>query len=97
VGYTKVFNFVDYPSVVIPAGEVSKELDGAAVADMATYQPRNPLDDWNWSLFDVDTMDGMPIGVQVVARRLQEEKALGAAKAIDDILKGLNTTPENST
>jgi Asp-tRNA(Asn)/Glu-tRNA(Gln) amidotransferase A subunit family amidase len=32
-------------------------------------------------------MDGMPIGVQVVARRLQEEKALGAASAIDDILK----------
>lgn len=97
VGYTKVFNFVDHPSVVIPAGEVSKELDGAAVADMATYQPRNPLDEWNWSLFDVDTMDGMPIGVQVVARRLQEEKALGAAKAIVDILKGLNTAPETST
>lgn len=97
VGYTKVFNFVDYPSVVLPAGEVSKELDGAAVADMAKYQPRNPLDEWNWNLFDVDAMDGMPIGVQVVARRLQEEKALGAAKAIDNILKGINTTPAPPT
>ncbi|KAJ8111798.1 hypothetical protein OPT61_g5692 [Boeremia exigua] len=27
VGYTKIFNFVDYPAVVIPAGQVSKELD----------------------------------------------------------------------
>lgn len=87
VGYTKVFNFVDYPAVVIPAGNVSKELDGKTPMTMAAYQPRNPLDDWNWKLFDVDAMDGMPIGVQVVARRLNEEKALGAAKAIDDIIK----------
>ncbi|KAF1925299.1 amidase signature enzyme [Didymella exigua CBS 183.55] len=88
VGYTKVFNFVDYSSVVIPAGQVSRELDGEAASVMNTYQPRNALDEWNWDLFDVDTMDGMPIGVQIVARRLHEERALGAAKMIDSILRG---------
>lgn len=86
VGYTKVFNFVDYPSVVLPAGKVSKDLDSAAAKDMTSYEPRNALDEWNWKLFDIGSMDGMPIGVQVVARRLQEEKALGAAKVIDDLL-----------
>lgn len=96
VGYTKVFNFVDYPSVVIPAGQVSKELDSGAASTMHTYQPRNPLDEWNWSLFDVDAMDGMPIGVQVVARRLHEETALGAAKAIDSILRGIQPVAEKS-
>ncbi|KAI2479101.1 Amidase domain containing protein [Pyrenophora tritici-repentis] len=87
VGYTKVFNFVDYPAVVLPAGQVSKELDGEAAGLMGLYQPRNTLDEWNWNTFDLDAMDGMPIGVQIVSRRLQEEKALGAAKAIDTILK----------
>lgn len=87
VGYTKVFNFVDYPAVVLPAGKVSKDLDGVAAEEMDSYQPRNALDEWNWKVFDIDTMDGMPMGVQVVARRLQEEKALGAARVIDDILK----------
>jgi amidase len=87
VGYTKVFNFVDYPAVVLPAGKVSKQLDSEAAKMMKAYLPRNPLDEWNWNLFDVDSMDGMPIGVQVVARRLQEEKVLGAAKAIDDVLR----------
>ncbi|OAK93588.1 amidase signature enzyme [Phaeosphaeriaceae sp. SRC1lsM3a] len=87
VGYTKVFNFVDYPAVVLPAGKVSKDLDGVRAEEIDSYQPRNALDEWNWKLFDIDTMDGMPIGVQIVARRLQEEKALGAAKVIDDILK----------
>jgi Asp-tRNA(Asn)/Glu-tRNA(Gln) amidotransferase A subunit family amidase len=87
VGYTKVFNFIDYPAVVIPAGRVSAVLDNEAVAAMSSYKPRNPLDKWNWDLFDMDTMNDMPIGVQIVARRLQEEKVLGAAKAIDEILK----------
>lgn len=89
VGYTKVFNFVDYPAVVIPAGQVSKELDSRAALKMRTSQPRNALDEWNWNLFDVDAMDGMPIGVQVVARRLNEERALGAAKAIDSVLRSV--------
>jgi amidase len=92
VGYTKVFNVVDYPVVVIPAGEVSKELDGASKMD--SYQPRNPLDEWNWSLFDPITMDSMPIGIQVVARRLQEETALGAARSIDQILRTAHLTPD---
>ena len=83
VGYTKVFNFVDYPAVVLPAGHVSKELDGEAAQKMGEYEPRNALDEWNWKLFDLDSMHGLPIGVQVVGRRLMEEKVLGAAKAID--------------
>lgn len=73
--------------MVLPAGKVSKDLDGVRAEEIDSYQPRNALDEWNWKLFDIDTMDGMPIGVQIVARRLQEEKALGAAKVIDDILK----------
>ncbi|CAO2656538.1 Nn.00g053410.m01.CDS01 [Neocucurbitaria sp. VM-36] len=93
VGYTKIFNFVDYPAVVLPAGHVSKELDRETAQSMDAYKPRNALDEWNWNTFDLDIMDGMPIGVQVVARRLQEEKALGAAKAIDDILKGAKLSP----
>jgi amidase len=96
VGYTKVFNFVDYPAVVLPAGQVSKELDGDAAKDMGSYQSRNALDEWNWNLFDADAMDDMPIGVQVVARRLQEEKALGAAKAIDDVLRGIKTSSKST-
>lgn len=91
VGYTKVFNFVDYPAVVIPAGEVSKELDLEASETMPSYQPRNALDEWNWSLFDLDQMDGMSIGIQIVARRLEEEKVLGAANVVDAVIKASNT------
>jgi amidase len=90
VGYTKVFNVVDYPAVVIPAGHVSKKLDSKATT-LYSHRPRNPLDEWNWNMFDPDTMDGMPIGVQIIARRLQEETALGAAKGIDKVLQELGS------
>lgn len=89
VGYTKVFNFVDYAAAVLPAGQVSKEADAGAARAMDGYHPRNALDEWNWNTFDLESMDGMPIGVQVVARRLEEEKVLGAARAIDKIVNGM--------
>ncbi|KAL6168536.1 hypothetical protein ACJQWK_06169 [Exserohilum turcicum] len=89
VGYTKVFNLVDYPVVVVPAGTVDRALDADAAARMPDYQPRNVLDEWNWNAVDLDAMHGMPIGVQVVSRRLHEETALGAAEAIDVIINAL--------
>ena len=87
VGYAKVFNVVDYPAVALPAGAVSKELDRNGAADMGSYKPRNQLDELNWANFDLDSMDGMPIGLQVVARRLEEEKVLAAAQVIDSLLQ----------
>ncbi|KAL1651226.1 hypothetical protein SLS58_000564 [Diplodia intermedia] len=85
VGYTKVWNFLDYSAVVLPAGAVDKTVD--AKADVASYAPRNELDRWNWNLYDPETMDGMPVGVQIVGRKLEEEKVLGAAKAIESVLR----------
>ncbi|KAL0257417.1 hypothetical protein SLS55_008230 [Diplodia seriata] len=85
VGYTKVWNFLDYSAVVLPAGAVDKTVD--AKADVASYAPRNELDRWNWNLYDPEAMDGMPVGVQIVGRKLEEEKVLGAAKAIESVLR----------
>jgi amidase len=32
-------------------------------------------------------MDGHPVGLQIVARRFEEEKVLGAAKVVEAVLK----------
>ncbi|GME48882.1 acetamidase [Neofusicoccum parvum] len=48
----------------------------------------NELDKWNWNLYDPESMDGMPVGVQIVGRKLEEEKVLGAAKVVEAVLKG---------
>jgi len=70
--------------MVIPYGHVSKELDPGVAPE---YVPRNEVDKWNWDLYDLDVMDGHPLSVQFVGRRLEEEKVLGAAQAIEEVLR----------
>ena len=87
VGYTKVWNLLDYTAVVLPAGKVDQATD-TPVDDPAivSYVPRNELDTWNWNLYDPVMAHGMPIGVQIVGRRLEEETVLGVAAVVDRII-----------
>lgn len=36
--------------------------------------------------YDAEKMHGLPVGVQVVGRRLEEEKVLGVMQTIEDAL-----------
>ncbi|KXJ88814.1 amidase [Microdochium bolleyi] len=79
-GYTKLFNFLDYTALAFPAGVADKVKD-AAYLD-SEYTPRNELDAWNWQLYDAEIMEGLPVGLQIVGQRYDEEKVLGAASQI---------------
>ncbi|KAL4871987.1 hypothetical protein BDV12DRAFT_183279 [Aspergillus spectabilis] len=81
VGYTKIWNLLDYPAITFPVGEVKAEQDVL----QQDYQPRNELDTWNWNLYDAKAMDGHPVNVQVIGRKLDEERVLGAATVIEQI------------
>lgn len=79
---------MDYSALVLPAGTVDKLVDvGKDDPLVSSYLPRNDTDRFNWSLYDPVAMDGLPIGIQIVGQRLEEEKILGAGKVIDDLLK----------
>ncbi|KAF1984471.1 acetamidase, partial [Aulographum hederae CBS 113979] len=80
VGYTKVWNVLDYSALVLPGGLVDKNLDVKE-----DYQPRNELDAWNWGLWDPDAMHGLPVGIQLVGRKLEEEKLLGIGNVLDSL------------
>ncbi|OOQ91453.1 acetamidase [Penicillium brasilianum] len=84
VGYTKIWNFLDYTALTFPVDKVRKEKDGF-VAEK--YVPRNELDEWNWKLWDVDAVDGYPVNLQIIGKKLEEEKVLGAATVIEGIWK----------
>ncbi len=38
--------------------------------------------------YDADEMHGLPVGVQIIGRRLEEEKVLEGMKLIEGLLKG---------
>lgn len=86
VGYTKVWNVLDYAALVIPAGEVS-EGDIHAPWD---YEARGEVDQWSLDLWkhkeDMARLK-LPVGLQIVGRKLEEEKILGIGKVIDDVLR----------
>lgn len=84
VGYTKVWNLLDYPAISFPVDEVRKGVD--STPDVP-YSPRNANDAWNWNQFDIDSMDGHPVNLQVIGKRFEEEKVLGATTVIEKIWK----------
>jgi len=75
---------LDYTALAFPVGTVSAAKD---IIPSTPYEPRNEMDAWNWNLYDPITMDGHPVGLQIVGRKLDEEKVLGAAKVIEKVMK----------
>lgn len=56
----------------LPAGFNMKKLNGVA---QGAYK-----------LYDADAMHGLPVAVQIVGRRLEEEKVLALMKRVEDAL-----------
>ncbi|KAI0012445.1 amidase [Xylariaceae sp. FL0662B] len=87
VGYTKIWNALDYPALSIPAGKAT-HADGEAPWDHA---PRNALDEWNSGLWAQNKEEmielGLPVGIQIVGRKLEEEKVLAIGTIIDELLR----------
>ncbi|PLB55430.1 amidase [Aspergillus steynii IBT 23096] len=78
VGYTSFVNLLDYTSVVFPVTRADKNID--------VSQPGtgflNEMDQEVHGQYDADAYDGAPAGLQLIGRRLQEEKVLTLADYI---------------
>ncbi|GAO18539.1 uncharacterized protein UV8b_00847 [Ustilaginoidea virens] len=76
--YTEAINLLNYSVVVIPVTKADRTVD---VVD-ESYQPENELDQRNWNAYDPDVYDGGPVGIQLVARKFEEEKVWAIAKIV---------------
>ncbi|KAI9510201.1 amidase signature enzyme [Russula earlei] len=82
-GYTFLFNILDYSAGVMPITRVDCALDTLA----PSFTPRNKVERDAYLCYDADDMHGLPVGVQIVGRRLEEEKVLEGMKLIENLLK----------
>ncbi|KAJ5776517.1 uncharacterized protein N7511_001528 [Penicillium nucicola] len=78
-GYTAVFNLLDYPAVSFPCGIKSdKAVDTAYV----NHQALSDLDAQIQNNYSADSVHGMPVGLQLVGRKLNEESLLSMTDVI---------------
>ncbi|KAI1268908.1 amidase signature domain-containing protein [Xylariaceae sp. FL1019] len=76
--YTETINLLNYSVAVIPVTRADKDID---VVD-GSYHPSNDLDKKNWEAYDPEIYDGAPVGIQLVARKFEDEKILAIAKIV---------------
>jgi Asp-tRNA(Asn)/Glu-tRNA(Gln) amidotransferase A subunit family amidase len=85
-GYTFLFNLLDYTSGVMPVTKVDAVMD--ALPGNFNIRKLNGVARGAYKLYDSDKMKGLPVGVQVVGRRLEEEKVLAVMGRIEKLLEG---------
>ncbi|KAL3087070.1 hypothetical protein niasHS_005309 [Heterodera schachtii] len=80
-----MYNMLDMPAGVVPTGTVRREDDEALMDDTQWATDGNILLKWMRSA--AANSVGLPVGVQVVAMRWEEEKCLGLMNAIEAMAK----------
>ncbi|OOQ81778.1 acetamidase [Penicillium brasilianum] len=86
VGYTSIWNLLGYAALAVPATAVSREKD-MSDQEWLDHVPRNAGDKFNKEQYDIDLVDGMPVGLQIVGGRFGEEKCVSVAKAIEQAMR----------
>jgi hypothetical protein len=75
---------LDYTAGVLPVTHTNKARDQLPVG--FNWRKLNGVAQGVYKLYDADAMHGLPVGVQVVGRRLEEEKVLAVMKRVEDAL-----------
>ncbi len=73
---------LDYSAGVIPVTHLNRVTD-----KLQGFAPRNQIERRMYRMYDADQMHGLPIGVQIVGRRLEEEKVLEGMKIVERCLR----------
>ncbi|PPR03890.1 hypothetical protein CVT24_008121 [Panaeolus cyanescens] len=84
-GYTFLFNILDYSAGVLPITKVDQSLDKIPLDARQMY--RNTIEKGAYKDYNASAMHGLPVGVQVVGQRLEEEKVLEGMKIIEGLLE----------
>lgn len=84
-GYTFLFNLLDYSSGILPVTHVDAKID--ALPKDFNAKKLNGVARGAYKHYDSVVMEGLPVGVQVVGRRLEEEKVLAIMERVEDALE----------
>ncbi|THX75728.1 glutamyl-tRNA amidotransferas-like protein subunit A [Aureobasidium pullulans] len=81
-GYASAINLLDFTSVVVPVTFADKNLD----KKNERFKPMNDMDKQVQEEYDAEAYHGAPVAIQIVGRRLTEEKTMAIAEEIGKLL-----------
>ncbi|KAK5113263.1 hypothetical protein LTR62_003600 [Meristemomyces frigidus] len=81
-GYSVWVNVLDYTSVVVPVTTVDKNID----KKIEDFKAIDETDQKTQDTYDPEIYDGAHVSLQLVGRRLQEEKMIALAKYVGEAL-----------
>ncbi|KAI1484056.1 amidase [Daldinia eschscholtzii] len=84
VGYTGVYNVLDYSCISFPTGIMADKSVDLVLDDK--YKPLSDLDKITQAEYNPEVVHGMPVSLQLVAQRLEEEKCVEMCKVVLDVL-----------
>ncbi|KAL8910364.1 MAG: hypothetical protein Q9171_004318 [Xanthocarpia ochracea] len=84
-GYSAFVNLLDYTSCTLPVTTVDKSVD---VTD-SSFEAVSEFDTTVMATYDPEIYDGAHVGVQLMGRRLQEEKVLAVTEYVAGVLRPL--------
>ncbi|KAK3312535.1 amidase [Apodospora peruviana] len=82
VGYTGVFNVLDYSCISFPSGVMVDKAIDLPFSDATGYKPLSETCKTVQGEYNPDIIHGMPVSLQLVARKLEEEKVIAMCKMI---------------
>ncbi|KAL8700918.1 MAG: hypothetical protein Q9201_005187 [Fulgogasparrea decipioides] len=82
-GYSAIVNALDYTACTLPVTLVDKYIDTVD----PSFKAVSDLDKKIMATYDPEIYDGAHVGVQIVGRRLQEEKVLAVTEYVANLLK----------
>ncbi len=85
--YFSLLEQLDYSAGVLPVTKVDKTLDGLNPSIAKQISKKNAVAKGAYKLYDAEQMHGLPVGIQVIGRKLQEEKVLQGMKVVEAALR----------
>lgn len=82
LGYSSLINILDYCSCTFPVTRADKNID---IEDEKSSN-YGPIDDIVWKDYNAEQLHGGPVALQIVCRRLQEEKLLAMTKVVSEVI-----------
>ena len=79
--YTFLFNLVDMPAGVVPVTTVDPVRDSLTSTQLSRFEQENMFG------YDPIDADGLPVGIQVICQRYQEESCIDAMRLLGNLWK----------